>query len=80
MTPNKIFFTLRERPNKNRPRGKEWALDVRFEGYSPWTILSWGNKPTRKTVEAAKEMIVRSFEIYHAHLRISDFKISVGEE
>ena len=74
MVSNRVCFKLIERVNCHRKSGKEWALSVKLRDFS-WTIKTWEREPAEKTVEDTKELVMRCFEVYHAHLQIPRFNL-----
>lgn len=79
-TPNTVKFELIERIDTFRKGGKEWALTCLIEPDHRWTLCAWGTKPTQVTVAFAKELVLRSFEFYHKHLRLIPFNVKESFE
>jgi hypothetical protein len=51
------------RINKYRKAGFEWALDVSFDGKEWWTIYTWPNKPSEKSINEIIEVVKRTLDI-----------------
>lgn len=77
MFKDKIEIQLLERKNVHAKRGKEWALNVRFPQSNFWTIEIWDKKPKENEIRNTIAIIVRSMEIYHAHISKPNFKMEV---
>ena len=77
MISTEITFSVEKRDNRFAKTNKEWALNASLGGRDAWTLKAWGHKPTSKEVEEAKRIILRAFEVYHAHLRIPPFHMKV---
>jgi hypothetical protein len=80
INPN-IRFYLEERPNVFRKSGIEYALNIQLGDSDGsfldlWTMKTWESKPSEKTINDTKELIMRSFEFYHRHLHIPQFNIN----
>ena len=77
MIDQKVKFIIEERLNNYRKTRKEWVLKISIDNNSAWAIQAWEKKPCERTINDVKDIVVRSFEIYHNHLRIPRFKIEV---
>jgi len=64
-----IKFRLSDRINVHTKNGVEWALDVNIDEDGFWTIYTWDNKPTMRQYESVKDIVFRSFEVYHSAMR-----------
>ena len=70
-------FSVEKRRNVFRTSGTEYALYVSFTGNpSWWLIKAWGKKPTLASIKDAKEVAMRSFEVYHKQIRIPPFQLT----
>lgn len=83
MISKQIKFSLDKRRNVFCEDHIKWALTACFDGLhsNPWTITSWEgeNEPSNTEVEKTKDIIMRSFEFYHNHLRIPSFDLTEQE-
>ena len=79
MFPKNVQFFLRERPNSFLKSRKDWALSVKIDDKDPWVVEAWAKKPNEHVIENVINLVVRSFEIYHKHIQIPQFKIDVSE-
>jgi hypothetical protein len=77
MIDQKVKFIIEERLNNYRKTGKEWVLKIRIGNTSAWAIQAWEKKPCERTIDDVKDIVIRSFQIYHANLRIPRFGIEV---
>ena len=78
MVPKEVKFTLDKRVNVHRKSKKEYALKVRIDGQqTDWTIMAWENKPSDETLEEMKNVIMRSFSVYHSHIRFPSFELKI---
>ena len=72
-----VIFSLEHRKNVHQPTGEEWAVKVQFVGNQSWTVIAYPTKPTVDKINTVKEIVLRSFEIYHSQLKIPDFCLDV---
>jgi len=75
-TGNKVTFRLYERANTHRKSGKDWALSIQIYDGESWVMKTWEKKPVQKTIDDTKEIIMRSFEVYHRHIQLPQFDLS----
>ena len=76
MIEDTVQFYIIKRRNTFVDKGYEWALNARIGSHDTgWTICTFDLKPTENQIKNTKEIIMRSFEYYHLHLRIPPFKM-----
>ena len=79
MVSNQVQFRVYKRDNTFAKTGKEWALSVNFVDSAPWVIKTWEKQPAQSTIVDIIDVIMKSFEIYHKHLSIPPFTLSIVE-
>lgn len=76
MFPNEVKFTVEKRIACRSP---EWCLFIQFKYHDRWVLKTWQKKPTDEAVKEAQSLVLRSFEIYHRHIKIPSFNLRVTE-
>lgn len=79
MTPNQLIITVEKRKNTFAPKGVEWALTAQFIEGERWTLRTWTREPTPEQIGKAKDLVLRSMEVYHRHLSIPKFNLKIIE-
>ena len=74
MISNEISFTVEKR---YVGRSAEWALFARFKDCDRWCLYTWDKEPSEKSIKDVKDLVLRSFEVYHRHLEIPPFNLEV---
>ena len=74
MAPTKVHFSLEERVNVFAKKRKEWVLLITLDE-EVWAITTWSNKPTEEVIKQFEKTVMRSFEVYHRHLKILPFQL-----
>jgi hypothetical protein len=69
----KVNFYIVERSCKDNNTGLEFALFCKFDSRSGWCICSWDKKPKEKDIIFAKELFMRSCEVYHRHINFPKY-------
>ena len=81
MISKTCIFSVEERRNVYRASGTEHALYVNFTENPGWHVIKvWGKKPTPASIKDAKELAMRSFEIYHGQIRFPPFRLIEGKK
>ena len=80
MLPRQVLFDVFERTNVHCAQGKEWALSVQFPGDALWVIQTWSTKPKPETVQISKDIILRSFEVYHNQIKVPRFHLEAIDQ
>ena len=78
MFPEKAEFFVDMRKNVHAPKGEEWVLKVSLDGKGAWTVFTWDDEPSRSEVHRARVIAMRSFEVYHNHIKLPSF-CCIGE-
>ena len=74
MNETMVQFYIRKRKNTFVSKGYEWEFNARI-GDLMQTLCTFDLKPTKNQLKNTKDIIMRSFEFYHSHLRIPAFNM-----
>jgi hypothetical protein len=75
MIDNTVSFWINKRTNKYAKKGYEWAFNMQIGHGFAHTICTFDLIPTENLINQTKEIILRTMEVYHAHLKIPAFKM-----
>ncbi len=76
----KVEFWVLNRKNVHVKNGSEWAFYVRIDNNDPWVVVTWDDKPNKKNIEFAKNLVMRAFKIYHSSIRFPSFDLESHPE
>lgn len=73
MSRTPVQFRIEERVNVHTKQKNEYAFDVRIDEKTWWTVMTFNEKPSIEQEDDLKNIVMRSFEIYHRNLTIPQF-------
>ena len=74
--PTEIQFMAERRVVNNT---NEWVLKTKIGNGDWWVITGWFHQPSKELINKTIDVIRRSMEVYHRHLRVPEFNLKTTQ-
>ena len=74
--PTEIQFMVERRVVNNT---NEWVLKTKIGNGDWWVITGWFRQPSMELINKTIDVIRRSMEVYHRHLRVPEFNLKTTQ-